>query len=174
MALKGNKMVHKICKLSLIALVGTFILTFPAACTDRTVNYSFSFGGYGENEGIEVLNYRYSGPNLTPIAPPDWAVKSGHIGQGAGVGGFMPVGDALYVKWRVEATDKVYEDNVNLKGLLPWDMTNNRVTFIVKGSQLYVYLISPHGHKPEGPECPVHTYRDFGCTELYPEHWQNF
>src|SRR5579864_2647111 len=86
----------------------------------KMVNHGFDFGAPWEGEGIEVLNYQYGNSKIT--RPPDYQLKEGHIGQGASIHGRMPVGDFLYVKWRVLSTGKEYEDRVDLKSRLPSDM----------------------------------------------------
>ncbi len=55
----------------------------------------------------------------------------------------MPLGDSLYVKWRNKATEQVFEKTVDLKPLLPRDMTNQRIHFVVAEGELFVYLIDP-------------------------------
>lgn len=164
-------------KIFLLSLVAGVLLTGLAACAEQAVYHSFSFGGLGgvgENQGIEILNYRYGNSNVPFTYPPRWQLKNGHIKQVANVYAKFPVGASLYVKWRVNSAGKVYEDTVDLKSRLPADMDHQRIHFLIKGSQLYVYVITNHGHKMDGTSCPVYLYRDFGCTEIYPEHWQNF
>jgi hypothetical protein len=58
-------------------------------------------------------------------------------------------GDFLYVKWRIDSTGQVYEDTVDLKSRLPRDITNHEIYFIVKGTQLVVYLITPERRLPD-------------------------
>lgn len=61
-------------------------------------------------------------------------------------------GDFLYVKWRLKQTGEVYEDTVDLKSRLPADITDHRIHFVIRGPQLYVYLISPERLNPN--PCP--------------------
>lgn len=61
----------------------------------------------------------------------------------------MPRGDTLYVKWRIKASGAVHEDTVDLRKRMPSDITDHRIHFVVKGPQLYVYLISPQPN-PKG------------------------
>jgi len=164
-------------KINLTRLIAASVMLIAvAACATgpKPVFHSFSYGGSGEDRGVEILNYRYGDSKLPVTRADDAWLADGHIAQANGIGGLFPVGDSLYVKWRVISTGKVYEDTVDLKSRLPSDMDHKRIHFLIKGSQLYVYLITKHGHNPEGPDCPVYTYRDYGCALLYPEHWQNF
>jgi len=98
----------------------------------------------------------------------------------------MLPGDSLYVKWRIKSTSEVYDDTVDLKSRLPEDIANNRIHFIIKGSQLYVYLITPERLHPNpcprrdqlcrimDPSCPSADHRIFSwycsknITRLYP------
>jgi hypothetical protein len=52
----------------------------------------------------------------------------------------MTVGDSLYVKWRLKETGEVFEKTVDLKGLLPREMKDQRVCFYIIGAQLYIYI----------------------------------
>lgn len=61
----------------------------------------------------------------------------------------MPVGDSLYVKWRLEPDGKTYEDVVDLKSRLPRNIREHKIYFIVKGNQLFVYLITPEKRSPD-------------------------
>src|ERR1700677_1937825 len=84
----------------------------------RMANHEFNFGAPFEGEGIEVLNYQYGSSKFPATRPADWELASGHIGQGGNVAGKMPVGDSLYVKWRVKSTGKQYKDTVDIKRCL--------------------------------------------------------
>ena len=80
-------------------------------------------------------------------------------------------GDFLYVKWRIKSTGMVYEDTVDLRNRLPADIKDHRVTFIIRGPHLYVYLIPPEGRKrakgkpPNGPRM----YEDLDTVTIYPD-----
>jgi hypothetical protein len=142
-------------------------------------SYSFEYGSVGvpENIGIAILDYKYGDSHKPGTYVEKERVAMGPVWQGGGGRGthaWMPVGGSLYVKWRIISTGKVYEDTVDLTNRLPSDMENKTIHFLIKGPQLYVYLISTQGHALRGPDCPVHTYSDYGCTELYPGHWKNF
>ncbi len=144
----------------------------------KLVDHAFEFGEYGENEGIEVLDYQYGDSKMVGTFIDNDDRRNGRIGQGTGVHGGMPVGDFLYVKWKVLSTGKVYEDKVDLRKRLPTNMQDKIVHFEVKGPQLYVYLIegnnSAHLHAPGAPDCQNRSYKVFKCTTLYPQHWTNF
>lgn len=121
-----------------------WVLACLTACASgpRMVDHAFSFDARWDSPGIEVLNYRYGSSNMpgTHIAPE--LLRTGQPSGGMGINGPMPIGDTLYVKWRIKATGEVFEDTVDLKRRLPEDITGHRIYFIVEDTQLYVYLIS--------------------------------
>jgi hypothetical protein len=143
-------------------------------------NHTFDFGGAGnpENPGIRILNFQYGDSKVPGTYIEDAWLATGHVGQGGGVSGTMPVGDFLYVKWQVLASGKVCEDRIDLKNRLPSDMNHKIIHFTITGQQLNVYLIEGNTSKqlraPAAPDCPAWSYRDFQCTRIYPDHWTNF
>jgi hypothetical protein len=160
---------------SLLFVTVPLLYALTACATGpRMAHHEFSFGAIGENEGIEVLNYRYGDSKMPGTYETPYWLSKGHIGQGGGIHGTFPVGDSLYVKWRVKSTGKIYEETVDLKSRLPSDMNDKTVHFLINGSQLFVYLISKEGAAPGAPDCKASAYKDYKCTELYPEHWANF
>jgi hypothetical protein len=69
-------------------------------------------------------------------------------------------GEFLHVKWKIKSTGEVYEDKVDLRSRLPRNIKNHTVSFIAKGPQLYVYLVTPErrslGSPPNGPRETEH------------------
>ncbi len=147
---------------------------------NRTVNHAFSFGGIGipENVGIKILNFQYGDSKAVGTYAEDGSLATGHVRQGGMVRGIMPVGDFLYIKWRILANGKVLEDRVDLKNRLPPDMDNKIIHFTINGEQLTVYVIEGNTpaqlHSSGAPDCPAPSYGDFRCTRVYPDHWANF
>ena len=120
------------------------MLAWLTACASgpRVVDHAFSFDARGDSPDAEVLNYRYGDSNLPGTRIPPALLRESGVSGGTGINGPMPLGDSLYAKWRIKSTGAVFEDTVDLKRRLPWDITDHRIYFIVEGSQLYVYLIS--------------------------------
>jgi hypothetical protein len=147
---------------------------------NRLANHAFSFGGIGipENVGIKILNFQYGDSKAVGTYVEDAWLATGHVGQGGGVTGTMPVGDFLYVKWQILKTGEVCEDRVDLKSRLPSDMDQKIIHFTIKGQQLNVYVIEGNTpanfHASGAPDCPVSSYGAFQCTRIYPDHWANF
>jgi hypothetical protein len=88
-----------------------------------------------------------------------------------GINGPMPVGDFLYIKWRIKATGKVLEDRVDLRPLLPRDMTDYELTFVPNERQLYVYLVTPTVRSAkQPPPLPTYLSLDRVTYEIYPHN----
>jgi hypothetical protein len=56
---------------------------------------------------------------------------------------YMPAGDHLRVRWREGASRAVHEESVDLRPLLPKDITGHCVYFEVVGARLHVFLFPP-------------------------------
>lgn len=135
--------------------------------------HSFSFNGwyYADKwaDTVDLLEYSYGDQYRMvrkKVEPP-----RERLGPQAIVAGTMPVGDFLYVKWRIKATGEVMEDRIDLRPVLPRDMTKHGLTFVIDGRQLYVYLVTP---TPKGMKDPpiLKTYRSlFEVTyEIHPSN----
>lgn len=127
-----------------LALAG--LLFALAGCatgqSGELVNHSFNFDGWndGWQATSELLEYAY-GDQYTEV---QGKAKDGHsAGVTSGVSGSMPVGEFLFVKWKLKATGEVFEQRVDLKDRLPKDMSGHELTFLMDGRQLYVYVVTP-------------------------------
>ena len=137
----------------------------------KLVFHSFSFNGkaFSDKWGatIDLLEYSYGDEYRMVrdrIEPP-----RERLGPQSGVTGPMPVGEFLYVKWRVKATGEVCADRVDLHPLLPADMKDHELTFVIEGRQLYVYLVTPKPKHEEDPPLLKTTLSRYNLTyEIYP------
>lgn len=118
------------------------VAAFLAACStpENTAFHSFSFDTRSAVPAVEVLDYQYGSSGGTGTRPPKWALDAGRPFYFDGVTGAIPVGDSLYVKWRIKATGEIREDTVDLRHRLPSEMKDKRVAFYIVGKQLYVYV----------------------------------
>jgi len=124
--------------------IALFTLAFAlVACATepKVVDHAFTFDAIADSPEVEVLDYRYGDSKLEGAKNPDWVRAEGRSLQAAGTSGPMRVGDSLYVKWRLKSTGEIYQDTVDLRHRLPSDMKDQRIYFIIRGAQLYVYLI---------------------------------
>lgn len=132
------------------------------------VEHSFSFDTLKDGQDAEVIDYRYGSSRL-PVRAPEWAVKEGKTFTFNSVSGPMLRGEFLYVKWRLKSTGQVYEDNVDLHQRLPADIKDHRIHFIINGSQLYIYLISPERRAKDTPAIGPSMYSYRKTTVIYPD-----
>jgi hypothetical protein len=137
------------------AFIVTALITSLVACASRPhlVYHSFAFDARWDSPGIEILDYRYGASNHPGArgCPKQYA-HCDKIAQQAGITGDMLLGDELYVKWRIKSTDTVHEDIVNLRDRLPTDMQKQTLRFVIRESQLYVFVISSEKRNPN--PCP--------------------
>ena len=96
-----------------------------------------------------------------------------------GVSGFIPVGEFLYVKWRIKGSDKIYEDRVDLTQRLPENMDHLEIHFTIRGPQLYIFVTWPWDQQPYKEEPYANEYlpvpggvkrfRGHKQVQIYPE-----
>jgi hypothetical protein len=80
----------------------------------------------------------------------------------------MPVGEFLYVKWRIKATGEIFEDRVDLRERLPKNMTNHTLTFSIDEKQLHVFVATPF---PRNPKDEKHIVPNYPKVNFYkPTH----
>ena len=148
----GKTLSHTV-RCFLVALL-LIVLTACASSSDQPL-HGFGFDARIDSPNIEILDYRYGNLRIGPTQAEPAGLARGSIPQLAGVAGYFPVGESLYVKWRIRATGQTYEDTVDLKNRLPRDIKGGTVYFIAKDSVLMVYLITeeprPEGMEPQGP-----------------------
>lgn len=129
------------CAIALSVVIALMVI--GCATGPKIVNHAFGFDARVDSPNFEILAYRY-GDEKRVARSSDNSIKSfGRSPQVTGINGPMPLGDRLYVKWREKATGETYENTVDLRPLLPRDMTRQRIHFVVDGPQLFVYLIDP-------------------------------
>ena len=129
-----------------------FLGLMLAACATgpKLVAHSFNFSGRDDGwmNSVALLAYAYGDQYYrvrNDIDKPRSGVFAGkdRLPPSDSVSGPMPVGDFLYVKWRLLETGEVLEKKVDLKGRLPSNMTNHELTFAIDGRELYVYVVTP-------------------------------
>jgi hypothetical protein len=149
-------------------LLGLAAVLTACATGPKLVNHAFGFNARIDSPGHEVLAYRY-GDGKGVARSSDTAIRQfGRSKQGDGINGPMPLGDTLYVKWRDLAADQTYEDTVDLRPLLPRDMTRQEIYFMVAGPQLYVYLIDPVPRPADWPVVGPKKFQNEKIRQIYP------
>ena len=165
-------MTTKIWRRVVMHWLGASLFAFAiAACsaTQGIVMHAFGFDAIQDSPDIEVLDYRYGDSKQPGARPPVWAIRENRVSQGTGTTGEMLKGDELYVKWRIRSTGSVYEDTVDLRSRLPANIENHRIYFIIKDTQLYVYLITPERRSPDTPPNGPRQTQYLKTITLYPD-----
>ncbi len=146
------------------------LVTGACASGPVVVDHAFGFDALQDSPGIEIVYYRYGNTNA-PFISADLAIRQfGKSMQGTNINGPMPLGDTLYVKWRIKATGQEFEDTVNLKSRLPSNMERQRVYFVVQGTQLHVYLTDLT--KPKAASMPIvgpFRVQSYVTRQIYPD-----
>jgi len=159
-------------RMLLLALSLAALFTLPAcAAGPELVAHGFSFDGRNDKwvSQIDLLEYNYGDQyrmTREQVRPDKQSLP-----YQSSVNGSMPVGEFLYVKWRIKETGEVLEDRVDLRKRLAPNMFEHKVTFVIDGKQLYVYLITPKAKRVEDPP-PLKTFlsRYTVTYEIYPNN----
>lgn len=157
-----------------------FLTAAMAACATgpKLVIHGFSFSGFTDKWAatIDLLEYAYGDQYhmvRNSVTNPRSAVFKGlsALPPGTGVNGAMPVGEFLYVKWRIKETGEVLEDKVDLRNRLAANMFQHEVTFAIDGKQLYVYLVTPTPRNSREPTALKTGLAKYTVTyEIYPNN----
>jgi len=135
------------------------------------VFHQFSFDAKNESPNIQILDWQYGEKSAeydamqqTGLRASRSQVEAGIPDSAGGGAGVIPVGDFLYVKWRVMPGGEIFEDKVDLTKRLPKNMKFYALHFVVDGPQLYIYLIPP-----TLPGVPP-----FNLPDISPSVWPSF
>lgn len=160
-------------------LIGVMQFGFTACATgwftDSNPRHSFSFDTDEDSPDAEVLDYEYGTSRQEATHANKERVAMGQVFPAENTSGNMPRGDFLSVKWRIKNRMRpseyigYYDDKVDLRKRLPADMTGFRVHFVIKGAQLYVYLISPELKPANEHAGPVRRYVSRKQIQIYPD-----
>lgn len=149
----------------------TFALTYAlTACAagPELVFHTFTFDALADSPGVEILDHRYGDSKFPGASNPEHMLRLGKALQRTGITGEMRRPDSLYVKWKVLAEDRIYEDTVDLRDRLPRSFANCTVYFKVQGPQLYVFLIYPERSVAGEPPHGLRGYESRKVVEIYP------
>lgn len=170
----------------LLATLWLTTLMALSACANGTMQgtasaqpyHAFSFDGWFDKWAtqVDLLEYSYGDQYRmvrNSVTDPRSAVFKGmdSLPPTTEVNGPMPVGEFLYVKWRIKETGEVLEDKVDLRNRLPANMFEHKLTFVIDGKQLYVYLVTPKPkHKTEPPILKTYLSKYTVTYEIYPHN----
>lgn len=152
-------------------VIFVFLLAAMAGCASGTkqVVQGFSCDMRKDGWGTKVILLEYSYGNNTSSIHKQSQGETG-LGCIGLVWSPMPTADFLYVKWRIRTTNEIIEKRVNLHELLPSNMQDQEVTFVIDERQLYVYLVTPTQITENLPKAPLRTWRSRHQVtyEIYP------
>ncbi len=128
----------------LLTLLVLSIALTACASGPRLVQHSFSFNGRLDKwtSIVEILEFQY-GDEYQMVHRKAENDGQSRVANNFHVAAPMPVGDFLFVKWRIKGTGEVIEDRVDLRRRLPKDISDHEITFVIEDRLLYVYLITP-------------------------------
>ena len=147
------------------------LLVVMAGCATgpKLVSHSFNYDGFYDKwaDKVDLLAYSY-GDQYTKLR--DKAAPGSTLGAQNNVNGPIPVGEFLYVQWRLKATGEVLEQRVELRDRLPRDMPNHGLPFLLDERQLYVYVTTPVAQQPWGKTATHRTWHSkYNVTyEIFP------
>lgn len=149
----------------------SLLVSVLAGCAGgpKLVYHSFAFDAIADSPDVEVLDYVYGQSRAPGARMPDWVKRDVGFSAGTNINGPMPVGDRLYVRWRLRTTGEVLEDTVDLQGRLPQDMAMHTVYFVVDGRQLRVYLVRPEPRPSQATPTGPPKFRRFKVDSIYPD-----
>ena len=130
-------------RIALITIIISLLGLTACATGDSMFLQGFGFDTFDDSPGVEVLDYQYGSSNQFGLHPDKERVALGQPFHQWHIFGGMPRADFLYVQWRIKQSGEVYEDKVDLTHRLPQDMKFYELHFLIKGEQLYVYLVPP-------------------------------
>ena len=152
-----------------LAALGLWAVLAGCATGPKLVPHAFNFNGWSDGWAQSAVLLEYSYGDQYPMVR-GRSTDGSSIGVQWGVNGPMPVGEFLYVKWRLKATNEVLEQRVDLSERLPRDMTDHELTFVIDERQLYVYVVTPLRKKSyaEPPVSRTWRSRFAHAYEIYP------
>jgi len=152
----------------LITVIAVAVLAGCANARD-VVKHGFSYHFIQDSPDAELLDYRYG----TSYYGTSELKQMGKVSQGRNVHGDLRRGDDLYVKWRLKATGEVFEETVDLKSRLPDDITGCEIYFMVRGPQLYIYLITSQKRAKDEPPNGPSKWAFRRILTIYPDSPKN-
>jgi len=106
----------------------------------REMSCGFGFDLRYNDQHSAVLDYRLLGENSVISMAQKVLVDQGHKFYFEGIAYQFERPTSLYVKWKNDQTGSTFEDTVDLRQVLPRNLEDTNLYFIVHGAQLFVYL----------------------------------
>jgi hypothetical protein len=153
--------------LTVLVVLASMTLS-SCAVGPRGSYHTFTFDGWFDKwaKDVDLLAYDYG--SVHSMVKKSVAPEVTTIGYRTSVNATMPNGEYLYVKWRIKSTGEVVEDKVDLRNLLPHNMFNKTVTFVIDGRLLRVYLVTPEKKRTATPILETWLSEFHTAYEIYP------
>jgi hypothetical protein len=125
--------------------------------------HGFYYDALNESKDVEILEYKYGDSWIKgPTRGSETNVRTNIVG-------YIPVGDYLYVKWKIKANGEVLEKKVDLRAILPENMERQIVRFVVKEKILYIFLEHLGNLRPaDSPIVGPFTFQFYVTRQIYP------
>ena len=144
-------------------------LISACATGPEIVDHTFEFNALRDSPDVRILDFRYGTTKFPGARNPDYLIKEGRSFQQTAITGPMKRPDSLYVKWLTLTDNNIHEQTVDLQKRLPRDFTDSTVYLLIRGRELYVYLVSPDRRQPNVEPNGPRKYRDRNVITLYPD-----
>lgn len=126
--------------------LGAWIVLLSGCATRERAHYHiFDFDTLSDSPEIKILDYQYGDCNNYGICANRQDVEKGRTYSQEYRCGNYPRGRILYVKWQIIESGKICEDRVDLDKRLPKDIDYYRIRLVIRGEQLFIYLLPPPG-----------------------------
>jgi hypothetical protein len=153
-----------------------FLFLAIAGCTTtpKTSYHSFSFVAFWDSPSVEILDYRYGSKSQSLVVASDDLVRAGLPSGQRGVTAEMPLGEELYVKWRIKSTKEIREQTINLKSLLPADMQGTTIDFTIDDNGISIFVIYEKYKDNAAASLGPRRYQANQVLQIYPTKISNF
>ena len=143
-------------------------LLASCATSSRLVDHGFEFDIRSKDATVEIMDYRYGSSGITGTRRPEWASGTGRPAGSSHIFGAIPVGDELFVEWRIKATGELIRQTVLLRPILPQDLDGYIITFTVNERLLEVFVISPERRPTDFPIVGPTKYNERKAYQVFP------
>ena len=141
------------------------IFTYSAASAVAHGLHGFGFDAVADSPDAEVLDFKYGnsgspGTHASGLSPVQGGTSTYLTGK---------PGETLFVKWRLKIDPtQVYEKTVDLRGLLPANMSEHTIYFVVQNTELYVFLVTPIKRLPDEEIIGPRKFRENRVHQIFP------
>ena len=164
-----NPRLHKLRYGLRTACLACLLILSACASGPSLVDHAFGFDARVDSPEALILDFRYGTSGLPGTSAETGIRQFGRSPQVTGINGPQPLGDTLHVKWQDKTSGQIYEDTVNLKPLLPFNMERKHIYFVVQGTLLHVFLMEESVPRPaDWPRLGPRAFQYEKTYQIYP------